>query len=589
MKKIKRVLIANRGEIALRITRTLKDLDIEVIAVYEKPDGDAYHLRFADRIVFIGDGPVKDYLDIGKIINAALENGADAIHPGYGFLSESAEFADACEKAGLIYIGPSAEVIRKLGNKVIAREIAAGAGIPLIPGTQSLSPGDAGIEEVKRFAQEHGYPIMLKATAGGGGRGIRIVREGDDIGVQMSQARSEAMLAFNDDRIYLEKVIEKARHVEVQILADCYGNVIHLGTRDCSIQRRHQKLLEIAPADLPADLAITLQQAAVTVARLAGYVSAGTVEFLVRPETNEYWFLEVNTRLQVEHTVTEMITGVDIVRRQILIAEGRVLDLLQEEFRIKGIAVEVRINSEDPHNSFLPDGGKHIDIYQPPGGPGIRLDGAVYRGFRIPAEYDSLLAKLVVWGYQWEQTIQRLQRALSDFTIVGPKTTIPFYLSICNEADFRQCKFNTDYVDTHPEIFNYPDQVHYVIEDTVYKAPAAAVEESGQIEDHAAKRKDIMELAAKKHVNTQEIEALRKMGIIRSPIKGKISKMFLEIGDEVLSGDILIDLEAMKMHTHIVSEVDGRISDILVEEGYVVDVGDSLMIIQTDLRNPDDK
>lgn len=584
MRKINRVLIANRGEIALRITRTLKDLDIEVIAVYERPDSDAYHLRFADRIICIGDGPVKDYLDIEKIINAALESGVDAIHPGYGFLSESAEFAEACEKAGLIYIGPPADVIRKLGNKVIAREIAADAGIPLVPGTKSLSAGDESIEELKLFARRYGFPVMLKATAGGGGRGIRILRDGDDIEAQMSQARSEAMLAFNDDRIYLEKVIEKARHVEVQILADCHGNVIHLGTRDCSIQRRHQKLMEIAPADLPADLTITLQRAAVTVSQLAGYVGAGTVEFLVRPETEEYWFLEVNTRLQVEHTITEMITGVDIVRRQILIAEGRVLDLLQEEFHIKGIAVEVRINSEDPHNNFMPEGGKHIDIYRPPGGPCIRLDGAVYKGYRIPAEYDSLLVKLIVWGYEWEQTIQRLRRALSGFMIIGPKTTIPFYQFICNETDFKQRNFNTAYVDTHPEIFNYPEHVHYIIEDTVYKAPAAVEEESDRMADHAVRQKDIMDLATKKHVNTQEIEALKKVGIIRSPIKGKVSKVFLEIGDAVLAGDVLIDLEAMKMHTHIISETDGRISDILVESGDTVDVGDRLITIQSEMQ-----
>ena len=581
MKKIKRVLIANRGEIALRITRTLKELDIEAIAVYEKPDEDAYHLRFADRTILIGEGPVKDYLDVGKILRAARDSGADAIHPGYGFLSESAAFAAACEQEGLIFIGPPAEVIRNLGNKVIAREIAFRAGIPMIPGTKSLPPGDAGMEEVKAFARQHGFPIMLKATAGGGGRGIRILREADDVKVQMAQAQSEALLAFNDDRVYIEKVIDRARHIEVQILADCNGNVVHLGTRDCSIQRRHQKLLEVAPADLPADLTETLQDAAVAVARAAGYVNAGTVEFLVRPETQEYWFLEVNTRLQVEHTVTEMITGVDIVRRQILIAEGRALDFRQDQVRFKGIAVEVRINTEDPRNHFMPEGGKHIDIYQPPGGPCIRLDGAIYRGYRIPAEYDSLLVKLIVWGYEWEQTIRRLQRALGDFTIVGPKTTIPLYLSICDETNFRQRKFDTDYVEAHPEIFNYQEQVHYVIDDTVYKAPADVEDKADARTEQAAKHEDPIHFAGKKHVTSQEIEALRKRGVIRSPIKGKVSKVPLEIGDAVLSGDILIDLEAMKMHTHIVSEVDGRISDILVEAGDAVDVGDKLMIIQT--------
>jgi len=582
MKKIKRVLIANRGEIALRITKTLKELDLEAIAVYEKPDSDAYHLRFADKAILIGEGPVTDYLNIDKIIQAALDSHCDAIHPGYGFLSENAAFAAACEQAGLIFIGPPAEVIRNLGNKIIARDIASRAGLPLIPGTESLPPGDACLNAIQAFAKEHGYPIMLKATAGGGGRGIRILRDGTYTKMQLNQVQAEASLAFGDDRIYIEKVIEKARHIEVQILADCYGNAVHLGTRDCSIQRRQQKLLEIAPAHLPPSLAETLHGAAVDMAKAAGYVNAGTVEFLVRPETKEYWFLEVNPRLQVEHTVTEMITGLDIVRRQILIAEGRALDFRQEEVRIKGIAVEVRINMEDPHNDFMPEGGKHIDIYDPPGGPGIRLDGGIYRGYRIPADYDSLLVKLVVWGYEWEQTIKRLKRTLNDFTIVGPKTTIPLYLSICDEPNFQKQNFDTGYLDEHQEIFNYPEQILYLLDDTVYKAKADVDDKAAvKAAQTAAAEEDMLALAKKKHVTAQDIETLRKIGVIRSPIKGKIVKVLLEIGDEVLAGDILIDLEAMKMHTHIMSEVDGRISDILVETGDAVDVGDTLMIIQT--------
>jgi len=582
MKKIKRVLIANRGEIALRITKTLKELDLEVVAVYEKPDSDAYHLRFVDKAVLIGDGPVTDYLNIDKIIRAALENGADAVHPGYGFLSENAAFADACKRAGLIFIGPPGSVIRNLGDKLVARGIASGAGLPLIPATDTLPQGNACLDAVQAFAAEHGYPVMLKALAGGGGRGIRIVRDATYLKMQLGQVQAEASLAFGDERIYVEKVIEKARHIEVQILADVYGNVVHLGTRDCSIQRRQQKLLEIAPAHLPPSLAETLHGAAVDVAKAAGYVGAGTVEFLVRPDTKEYWFLEVNPRLQVEHTVTEMITGFDIVRRQILIAEGRALDFHQEEVRIKGIAVEVRINTEDPHNDFMPEGGKHIDMYNPPGGPGIRLDGAIYRGYRIPAVYDSLLVKLIVWGYEWEQTIKRLKRTLSDFTIVGPKTTIPLYLSICDESHFQNQDFDTGYLEAHQEIFNYPEHIHYMIEDTVYKAKADDVEQAAQTAaPRAADSDDMVALAKKKHVTAQDIETLRRVGVIRSPIKGKIVKVFLEIGEEVLAGDILIDLEAMKMHTHIMSEVDGRISDILVEPGDAVDVGDTLMTIQT--------
>jgi pyruvate carboxylase subunit A len=579
MKKIKKVLIANRGEVALRITRTLKELDIAAIAIYEKSDSDAYYLRFADKAVMIGNHPVKDYLDSKKIIRAALENDADAIHPGYGFLSESAEFAEACEKAGIIFVGPPSGVIRNLGSKVIAREIAARAGIAIIAGTESLPPGQGGIDAVAAFVTRHGYPIMLKATAGGGGRGIRKMSHENDLKTQIERARAEARLAFNDDSIYIEKVIENARHIEIQILADRYGNVVHLGSRDCSIQRRHQKLLEIAPANLPPDIAEAMHQAAVAAAKAAGYVNAGTVEFLANSQTGEFWFLEVNPRLQVEHTVTEMITGVDIVRHQILIAEGRALDFRQEQIRFNGIAIEVRINAEDPHNNFLPEGGKHVDIYQSPGGPGIRLDGIIYRGYRIPTSYDSLLVKLVVWGYEWNQTVLRLKRALSDFNIVGPKTTIPLYLSICDEPNFQQRKFDTSYVEAHPEIFNYPEPVHYVIEDTVYKAQIDEQEPVNEKREEPIKKEDLLRLTEKKHLTALEIETLGKAGIIRSPIKGKVTKVVLEIGDVVLVGDILIDLEAMKMHTHIISEVDGRISDVLVEPGDNVDVGDTLVII----------
>jgi pyruvate carboxylase subunit A len=579
MKKIKKVLIANRGEVALRITRTLKELDITAVAVYEKSDSDAYYLRFADKAVMIGNRPVKDYLDIEKIIQAARENNVDAIHPGYGFLSESAGFAEACEKAGIIFIGPPSEVMHNLGSKVIAREIALRAGIPIIPGTESLPPGPDGIDAVDAFVNRHGYPIMLKATAGGGGRGIRKLSDKDDLKDLLERARSEAQLAFNDDRLYIEKAIENPRHIEIQVLADRYGNVVHLGSRDCSIQRRNQKLLEIAPANLPAGIAEAMHRAAVAVAKEARYVNAGTVEFLVDSRTGEFWFLEVNTRLQVEHTVTEMITGVDIVRHQILIAEGRALDFTQEQIRVNGIAIEVRINAEDPHNNFLPEGGRHVDIYQSPGGPGIRLDGIIYRGYRIPMAYDSLLVKLIVWGYEWNQTIQRLKRALNDFNIVGPKTTIPLYLSICNEPNFQQRTFDTSYLESHQEIFNYPEPVHYVIEDTVYTAQADEPKPSPEKAAEPIGKEELLRLMEKKHLTAHEIETLGKAGVIRSPIKGKVTKVVLEIGDVVLVGDILIDLEAMKMHTHIISEVDGRISDVLVEPGDNVDVGDTLLLI----------
>ncbi len=456
-KTIKKVLVANRGEIALRIIRTVKELGLFAVAVYEKPDSESLFIRFADDAILIGKGPRKDYLDIDRMIWAARQCGADAIHPGYGFLAENAEFSAACEEAGIIFIGPPPDVIRDLGNKVVAREIMKRANIPFIPGTDNLSPGQTGIDEALEFGKTHGYPIMLKASSGGGGRGIRKVEGESDLLIQLPLARAEALSAFNDENIYVERCIEAPRHVEVQILADEHGNIIHLGTRDCSIQRRHQKLLEIAPADLPDDILESIHETAIAAAREAGYINAGTVEFLVDASTNEFWFMEMNTRLQVEHTVTEALTGVDIVREQIRIAEGEPLDIPADRVQLMGKAIQVRINAEDPKNNFMPEGGKQVEVYQSPGGPGIRLDGIVYQGYKIPTEYDSLLVKMTIRGYNWEQAIQRLRRALHDFLIVGPQTTIPFYLSICDEPDFQRGEFDTSYLETHPGLFTYPD------------------------------------------------------------------------------------------------------------------------------------
>jgi pyruvate carboxylase subunit A len=457
-RKIKRVLIANRGEIALRIIRTVKELNLEAVAVYEKPDSESHYNRLADDAILIGDRPRKEYLDIDKIIWAANKSGADAIHPGYGFLSENADFSEACEKAGIIFIGPPPKVIRDMGNKIVARKIMKEAKVPVVPGTSDIASGDAGIEQAISFAQKYGFPLMLKAAAGGGGRGIRKVKNVEELKIQLPLVRAETLSAFNDDRVYVEKCIEAPRHIEIQILADRHGNIIHLGSRDCSIQRRHQKLLEIAPADLPAKVLDAMYDAAIKGARKAGYINAGTVEFLVDSETNEFWFMEMNTRLQVEHTVTEELTGVDIVRQQIRIAEGHVLDIPPERIHMMGKAIQVRINAEDPKNNFMPEGGKTLEVYQSPGGPGVRLDGVVYQGYRIPTDYDSLMVKMTVRGYDWEQTIQRLKRSLNNFLIVGPKTTIPFYLAICDEPDFKAGKFDTDYIDTHEELFNYPEQ-----------------------------------------------------------------------------------------------------------------------------------
>lgn len=447
--------MANRGEIAIRISRAIKEEGLRAVAIYESPDQNSRHILAADEAVWIGRGPRKDYLDIDRIIWAAKVSGAQAVHPGYGFLAENPLLSKACEDEGLIFIGPSPKVIHDLGDKTIAREMAAKLGLPMIPGSEVLPTGADGINAAIKFAEKYGFPIMLKAVAGGGGRGIRKVDNEREVREQMPSAEREALRAFGDGRLYLEKCIVNPRHIEVQILADNYGNMIHLGTRNCSLQRRHQKLVEAAPGMIDERLENKICESALLLAREAGYCNAGTAEFLVDAEGN-YYFLEINTRLQVEHTVTESITGIDIVRRQIRIARGMELDIKQTDVMCRGYAIEMRINAEDPKNNFAPESGAVVSVYLSPGGPGIRLDGFVYQGYKIPAEYDSLLVKLTVYGFTWNDTTSRLKRALSSFVIVGPKTTIPFYRALVDEKEFLEGRFDTGYFDRHPELFDYP-------------------------------------------------------------------------------------------------------------------------------------
>ena len=452
-----KILVANRGEIAIRIIRAIQEMNYEAVAIYETPDHESRHIRIANEAVWIGDGPRSDYLNIEKVIKAAKRSGAKAIHPGYGFLAENPQLAKACEEEGIIFIGPSSDVIEKLGNKVTARQIMADAGIPMVPGTQNLSAGEAGLDEAIAFAQKYGYPLMLKATSGGGGRGIRRIENDTELRELYPVARAESKAAFNDDSVYLEKVVVNPKHVEVQIIADTFGKTVHLGTRDCSIQRRNQKLVEIAPAfHLSPALAEEICQTAVKAAEAAKYTNAGTVEFLLDKDKN-YYFMEINTRLQVEHTVTEMITGIDIVRTQLKLALGKELIFDQKDIQLRGHAIEMRINAEDPKNNFLPEGGKTIRVYQSPGGYGVRLDGFCYQGFTIPEVYDSLLVKLTVFGWSWNETVERLKRCLTNFVITGPKTTIPFYLNLVTDPDFQNGEFDTSYLDTHARLFDYEE------------------------------------------------------------------------------------------------------------------------------------
>lgn len=454
----KKILIANRGEIALRIIRAVQELGHVAVAIYETPDKDALHIRVADEAVWIGDGPRSDYLNIDKVIKVAKKVKADAIHPGYGFLAENPDFAKACEDNGIIFIGPSSEVIQALGDKVTARRIMAEAGIPMVPGTQNLAAGEAGVKEAIEFSSKYGYPVMLKATAGGGGRGIRRVENEKQLVAEIPMARAEAKAAFNNDAVYLEKVVLTPKHVEVQILADKDGKTVHLGSRDCSIQRRNQKLVEIAPSLIQdKKLVDAICTTAVKAAKAANYFNAGTVEFLVDKDWN-YYFMEINTRVQVEHTVTEMVTGIDIVRTQIKLALGKPLSFSQEDVQLRGYAVELRINAEDPQNNFMPEGGKTVSVYRSPGGYGVRLDGFVYQGFTIPKVYDSLLVKMTVHGFSWNETVDRLRRCLNNFVITGPKTTIPYYLNLVQDPDFKKGDFDTSFLDTHTHLIEYDEK-----------------------------------------------------------------------------------------------------------------------------------
>lgn len=448
---IKKILIANRGEIAVRLVRACAEMNITSVAVYADADRNALHVKKADEAYCLGPDPVGGYLNAHRLVNIALASGCDAIHPGYGFLSENPLFAKICERRNIKFIGPKSEVIENLGNKTHARATMIAAGVPVTPGSDGNLDS---IKEAISVANDIGYPVMLKATSGGGGRGIRLCNNKTELKNNYPRVISEATKAFGSADVFMEKCVVNPKHIEVQILADEYGQVIHLYERDCSIQRRHQKLIEIAPSpQLNSEQRNYIGELAVKAARAAGYTNAGTVEFLMA-EDNNFYFMEVNTRLQVEHTITEQITGIDIVQQQFRIASGLPLRFKQEDVQIRGYALEFRINAEDPKNDFLPTYGK-ITRYLAPGGPGVRTDAAIYTGYIIPPYYDSMCAKLIVWALQWDEVIQRSKRALKDMGVYGVKTTIPYQHAILNSEDFINASFNTSFVETHPELVNY--------------------------------------------------------------------------------------------------------------------------------------
>ncbi|MEY2977584.1 MAG: acetyl-CoA carboxylase biotin carboxylase subunit [Prochlorotrichaceae cyanobacterium] len=438
-----KILIANRGEIALRILRTCEELGIRTIAVHSTVDRHALHVQLADEAVCIGDPPSnKSYLNVPNIIAAALTRHASAIHPGYGFLAENARFAEICADHGLAFIGPSPESILRMGDKSTAKSTVQSVGVPTIPGSDGLVESEA---EALILARQIGYPLMIKATAGGGGRGMRLVKQEEDLVKLFLAAQGEAEAAFGNPGLYMERFIERPRHIEFQLLADQQGNVVHLGERDCSIQRRHQKLLEESPSPaLDADLRQRMGEAAVKVAQAINYVGVGTVEFLL-DHSGEFYFMEMNTRIQVEHPVTEMVTGLDLVAEQIRIAQGEPLPFSQGDIQLKGHAIECRINAEDPEHNFRPHPGR-ITGYLPPGGPGVRIDSHVYTDYDIPPYYDSLIGKLIVWSSDREATIQRMRRALREFAVTGVPTTIAFHQKILETPEFQRGDVYTNFV-----------------------------------------------------------------------------------------------------------------------------------------------
>lgn len=447
---IKKILIANRGEIAVRIIRACKELDIQTVAVYSEADKESLHVQLADEAYCIGPAAGTDsYLNITNVISVASATGSDAIHPGYGFLAENADFAEVCEECGIKFIGPSADSINRMGIKDVARKTMAKAGVPIVPGSDGVLEDEA---DAIKVAEEIGYPVIIKATAGGGGRGIRVARDEESLKSGMKITQKEAETAFGNPGVYLEKFIEDFRHVEIQVLADEHGNVIHLGERDCSIQRRLQKLVEETPSPaITPEIRKEMGEASVKAAKAVDYRGAGTIEYIFDRVDQKFYFMEMNTRIQVEHTVTEMVTGIDLIKEQIRVANGEELAYKQEDIQLTGWSIECRINAENPYKDFMPSPGK-VDMYLAPGGFGVRVDSAVYPGYTISPFYDSMVAKLISYAPTREEAIKRMKRALDEFVVEGIHTTIPFHSQIMDNEVFKAGDFNTNFLEDNPII-----------------------------------------------------------------------------------------------------------------------------------------
>jgi acetyl-CoA carboxylase, biotin carboxylase subunit len=442
---IEKVLIANRGEIALRVIRACREMGVRTVAVYSQADAESLHVKLADEAFCIGPPPSKrSYLHIPALISTAVLTGADAIHPGYGFLSENANFAEICADHRIKFIGPSVNAINSMGDKASARETMRKAKVPVVPGTQGLVEDEV---EAFKIADEIGYPVIVKATAGGGGRGMRVANDRVSLSNAIASARSEAAASFGDAGVYIEKYLKPIRHIEIQIMADSHGNVVHLGERDCSVQRRHQKLIEESPSPvITPELRARMGNAAVQAARSISYEGAGTIEFIYT--NGDFYFMEMNTRIQVEHPVTEFITGIDLIKEQIRVASGLPLSFKQEDIKFNGHSIECRINAEDPDRNFLPSPGR-VDAYIAPGGPGVRIDSHCYPGYSIPPHYDSLVSKLITWGQDRQEAIDRMHRALDEYAITGIRTTIPFHQKVLSHPAFIKGDVSTDFIEKY--------------------------------------------------------------------------------------------------------------------------------------------
>jgi acetyl-CoA carboxylase biotin carboxylase subunit len=439
-----KILVANRGEIAVRVLRACREMDIQSVTVYSEADRNALHVRYADEVYCVGPAPATEsYLRIDKIIDVARKSGAEAIHPGYGFLAENTEFARACEDNGIVFIGPNSKAVELLGDKIASKKTMSKAGIPVIPGSEGATKSE---EDARHVAEAIGFPVLIKAAGGGGGKGMRVVSDMESLGPAMKQAIGEARSAFGNPTIFIEKFLESPRHIEFQILADNHGNVIHLFERECSVQRRHQKLIEESPSAVMTDeLRTKMGDAAVKAVKVSKYNNAGTVEFMVDKDRN-FYFLEMNTRLQVEHPVTELITGVDIVKEQFKIASGEKLSFKQEDITMMGSAIECRISAEDPENGFAPSTGRITELIEP-GGIGVRIDSGIYEGFQVPIYYDPLVAKLLVWAPTRQEAIVRMKRALSEYMVRGIKTSIPFHVLVMEHSRFVEGEYDTTFID----------------------------------------------------------------------------------------------------------------------------------------------